>query len=44
VYNEVELITYMTTVNVVGGKIRLITYEFIIVLLASWIGSYGPNL
>ena len=32
----------MTTLNVVGGTMRLMIHESIIVLLAPWIGDYGP--
>ena len=33
----------MTILNIVGGKMELIIRESIIVLLALWIGSDGPN-
>ena len=43
VYSEVGIITDTTTLNVVGGNVGLMIHEFIIVLLAPWIGSYDPN-
>ena len=43
VCDEVGLITDITILHVVGRKVGLMTYESIIILLALWIGSYGPN-
>ena len=44
VCSEFGLINGMTTLHVVGGKVRSMTQESTIVLLAPWIGSYGPIL
>lgn len=42
VCGEVGFITDMTTIHIIDENVGLMTYKYII-LLAPWIGCYGPN-
>lgn len=43
IYGEVGFITGMTTLCVVGGKVVVMTYKTVIMLLAPKVGGDGSN-